>query len=115
MTGYLRSICPFLLQKLNTVLFTFFCDSFRPQGRLYLSNMCLAKEEHTDTGLSDSTTDCIRKLFVDDCFLERKFCTFFTACFFELGEKRFLVNPDTHGGNLKCDVEYRIVNNDICV
>ena len=69
----------FDLQKLDSI-FLALCDHiFWPQRGLYFSNVCFAQEEHTDTGLSDAAADGVWKFFVDDCFLERKIFSFFTA------------------------------------
>ena len=63
---------------------------------MYFSDVCFTKEEHTDPGLSDTTTDGVRKLFVQDCFLEWKLSSVITACFGKLTVKCVLVNTDSH-------------------
>ena len=69
----------FDLQKLDSI-FLALCDHiFRPQRGLYFSNVRFAQEEHTDTGLSDAAANSVWKFFVDDCFLERKIFSLFTA------------------------------------
>ena len=77
--------------------------------------MRLAQEEHTDTGLTDTAADGVRQLFVEDCFLERKFCALGAAGFFQLGQQSLFVYADTHRGQLQGDVQNRIVNEDVGV
>ena len=69
----------YCLQQLDSVGFRFFADFLWPDGALYFSDVRLAQEEHTDTGLTDTAADGVRQLFVEDCFLERKFCALGTA------------------------------------
>ena len=63
---------------------------------MYFSDVCFTKEEHTDPGLSDTTTDGVRKLFVQDGLLEWKLSSVITACFGKLAVKSVLVNTDYH-------------------
>ena len=60
------------LQKRNSVLCSFLLYFLRPQGNMYLTDVSLAQEEHTDTGLSDTAADGVWKLLVQDGFLEWK-------------------------------------------
>ena len=60
------------LQKLNTFFHCLIHYILGPQGSVYFADMCLAKEEHTDTGLSDTAADGVWKLLVQDGFLEWK-------------------------------------------
>ena len=76
------------LQKRNSVLCSFLLYFLRPQGNMYLTDVSLAQEEHTDTGLSDTAADGVWKLLVQDGFLEWKlssviasgFCKLFVKC-----------------------------------
>ena len=61
------------LQKRNSVLCSFLLYFLRPQGNMYLTDVSLAQEEHTDTGLSDTSTNGIRQFFLVYGFLERQF------------------------------------------
>ena len=78
------------------------CDFFWPERYMYFSDMRFTQEEHTDSGLSDTATDGVRKFFVQDGFLERKLSSVIAACFGKLAVKCVLVNTDSHGGKLKC-------------
>ena len=62
----------YCLQQLDSVGFRFFADFIRPDGALYFSDVRLAQEEHTDTGLSDTAADCLRESAVQNGFLEGK-------------------------------------------
>ena len=59
----------YCLQQLDSVGFRFFADFSRPDGALYFSDVRLAQEEHTDTGLTDTAADCIRKLSLQNLSL----------------------------------------------
>ena len=84
--GQLPGTAPFLLvlQKLNSVCGSLFHNIIRPQGTLDFADVSFSQIEHTDAGHSDSASDRIRELAVQDCFLEREFSALFAACFFEL-------------------------------
>ena len=47
----------YCLQQLDSVGFRFFADFLWPDGALYFSDVRLAQEEHTDTGLTDTAAD----------------------------------------------------------
>ena len=57
---------------------------FRPERTLHFADMSFAKEEHTDTGLTNSSADGIRKCSIDDGFLEWQILAFRTAGFVKL-------------------------------
>ena len=80
------------------MLFGIFPYIFRPDRCLYLTNVGFTKEKHTDSGLSDSSSDSIWKFSIQKCFLEWKFCTTQTVCNFKLFLKRFFIHTDTHTG-----------------
>ena len=40
---------------------------------MYFADVCLSEEEHTDTGLSDTTADRVRKFLIEDGFLDNIF------------------------------------------
>ena len=90
-------------------------DLIRPDGALYFSDMRLAQVEHTDTGLADTAADCERKIVFQNRLLERKLCTLLTAGELQLTPQRIRIDTDAHGGELQRDVQYRIIDNDICV
>ena len=47
---------------------------------MYFSNMSLAQEEHTDTGLTDTAADCVWKLFIQNWLSgTAALCAFVTA------------------------------------
>ena len=70
------------------------CDDRR---ELPFQKAILNKElPYTDPGLSDTTTDGVRKLFVQDGLLEWKISSVITACFGKLAVKCVLVNTDSH-------------------
>lgn len=48
---------------------------------MYLADMCLSEEEHTDSGLTDTAADGERKLFLQNGFLERQLRTLRAAGF----------------------------------
>lgn len=60
---------------------------FRPERTLHFADMSFAKEEHTDTGLTNSSADGIRKCSIDDGFLEWQILAFRTAGFVKLGNQ----------------------------
>ena len=64
---------------------------FRPERTLHFADMSFAKEEHTDTGLTNSSADGIRKCSIDDGFLEWQILAFRTAGFVKLGNQRSFV------------------------
>ena len=103
------------LQQLDSALFACLHHLIRPQGGLHLADVRLAQEKHTDTGLTDTAADGVRKLAVDDRLLERKLRAVFTACLFKLGQQGFFVHADSHGRKLKGNVKYRIVYKNVCV
>ena len=105
----------YCLQQLDSVGFRFFADFLWPDGALYFSDVRLAQEEHTDTGLTDTAADGVRQLFLEDCFLERQLCALGAAGFFQLGQQCLFVHADTHRGQLQGDVQNRIVNKDVGV
>ena len=82
---------------------------------MYFTDVSFSEEEHTDTGLSDTAADGIWKLFVQDCFLERKFSSVIAACDSKLFVQRVLVNSDSHGGKLQGNIKNRIIYKDITV
>ena len=63
---------------------------FRPERTLHFADMSFAKEEHTDTGLTNSSADGIRKCSIDDGFLEWQILAFRTAGFVKLGNQSSL-------------------------
>ena len=77
--------------------------------------MCFAKEEHTDTGLSDTAADGIRQLLIQNRFLEGKLSPVVTSCLCQLFIQSIFIHADTHGRKLKGNVKYRIVYQDIAV
>ena len=89
------------LQKRNSVLCSFLLYFLRPQGNMYLTDVSLAQEEHTDTGLSDTAADGVWKLLVQDGFLEWKLSSVIASGFCKLFVKCRFVYTDTHGGKLK--------------
>ena len=73
-----------LLQKFDTCL-TGLCDHFfRPQRNVNLSDMCLAQEKHTDSGLSDTAADGVGKLPAQNSLLEIQFSAVVAAGFRQL-------------------------------
>ena len=84
------------LQQMNSVFVAFLDHFIRPDGTLNFSNVCFPQEEHTDSGLTDTASDSVWKLLVENCFLEWKLSSFSTAGLFKLGLKRVLINSDTH-------------------
>ena len=77
--------------------------------------MSFAKEEHTDTGLANSTANSVWKFFIQNGLLERELSAVVTAGFCKLFVKCCLVYTDTHGRKLQSNVENRIINKDIAV
>ena len=55
---------------------------------MYFSDMRFAQEEHTDTGLADSSADGVGKLFVQNRFLEIQLAAVIAACQSELAVQR---------------------------
>ena len=51
---------------------------------MYFTDVSFSEEEHTDTGLTDTTADSIWKLFIQNCFLEIKLTSVVAACESEL-------------------------------
>ena len=82
---------------------------------MYFSNMSLAQEEHTDTGLTDTAADGVWKFFIQNGLLERELSAVVTAGFCKLFVKCCLVYTDTHGRKFKGNVQYRIVYQNIAV
>ena len=72
------------------------CDFFWPERYMYFSDVCFTQEEHTDSGLSDTATDGVRKFFVQDGFLERKLSSVIAACLGKLAVKCVLVNTSAY-------------------
>ena len=72
------------LQQLNAILCTGIFNGLWPERTLYFTDVCLPKEEHADTGLTDTAADREWKLVVQNCLLERKFGTFRAASLVEL-------------------------------
>jgi hypothetical protein len=100
---------------MNSVFVTFCNHILGPDRALNLTDMCLSKEEHTDSGLSNAASDGVRKLLVKNSLLERKLCALGAACLLKLALKGILINTDTHAGELKSDVQNRIVYDDVSV
>ena len=101
------------LQKMDAMALCFRCNIIRPEGTLYLADMGFPKEEHTYTGLPDTSADGKRKLFFNDGFLEGKAGSVHTSGFLKLGKKSVLIHTDAHGGKLQCDIQNRIIDHDI--
>ena len=72
------------LQQMNVVSLCLCAHTVRPDRRLHLSDMCFPQEEHTDTGLTDTAADCIRKLSLQNCFLEWQLRAFLTSRLYQL-------------------------------
>ena len=75
----------------------------------------LPKEEHADSGLADSASDREGKSLFQDSLLEGKFSSLGAAGFIQLLAERVGVDADSHGGELKSDVQYRIIYEDVGV
>ena len=69
----------YCLQQLDSVCCRFFANFLWPDGALYFSDVRLAQEEHTDTGLTDTAADGVGKLLFQNGFLERKLCALLTV------------------------------------
>ena len=104
-----------VLKQLYALRFSVRHDLFRPQRNVYLADVRLAQEKHTDTGLADASSDGIGKLPVKYGFLERKIPAVFAAGFLKLDLQSLLVHTDTHGGKLEGNIQYRIVYKDVAV
>ena len=74
----------YCLQQLDSVGFRFFADFLWPDGALYFSDVRLAQEEHTDTGLTDTAADGVWKFFIQNGLLERELSAVVTAGFCKL-------------------------------
>lgn len=77
---------------------------FRPETCLHLAYMSTVEKEHTQSGLSNTSSDCVWKFSVKKHFVVWKFSSVLASCFLKLGSKRFLIYSDTHAGDFKCTI-----------
>jgi hypothetical protein len=59
-----------VLQQFNPRLMALLSHLLWPVGGLHLTDVSLAQKEHTHTGLSDTTTDCVGQSPFQKCFVE---------------------------------------------
>ena len=75
----------------------------------HFSDMRFSKEEHTDSGLSDSAAGGIREHSAHDGFLERKLGAFRTSGDLQLTHQGFLIYADSHGRQFKGYIKHRVI------
>ena len=88
---------------------------FGPDGRLHFTDVRFSEVEHADAGLANSSAYCAGKLPVEKRFLKIQPGTVFTAGDFQLTPQRSFVDTDSHGGELKCYIKNRIVDENVSV
>ena len=87
----------------------------RPDAGLYLTDVRTIQQKHAETRLTDTTTDGVRKLTLEQHLMVWKICTLLTAGLLQLRTQRSLVDTNTHGADLQCTVERRIPEQDVAV
>ena len=77
--------------------------------------MRLVEQHHTETALTDTTTDTQWQLVVQELLVEIEFLSIFLAFQLQLAKQALLVNTDTHGTQLEASAQYRIPDQDITI
>ena len=113
---YLLYLLSFLsLDERHPSLLTFFSHIFRPDTSLNLADVRLVEQHHTETALTDTTTDTQWQLVVQELLVEIELLSIFLAFQLQLAKQALLINTDTHGRKLQSDIQNRIINDDITV
>ena len=87
----------------------------RPVRGLYLSDVCLAQEEHTKSGLSDTAANGVRQFPIQECFMEFQLHSLGASALVQLANERFFIHTHAHRGKLKRDIKDGIVNDNVTV
>lgn len=77
--------------------------------------MCLMEKEHAETGLSDTATDGLRELSIQQSLMPVEILSLFRITDLKLLKKGGSVYSDTHAGKLKVLPSYLIPDDDISV
>ena len=77
--------------------------------------MSLMQHYHTETALTNTTTDTQWQLVVEQLLMEEQFLAIFLALKLKLTEQTLLVDTDTHRTQFKAATENRIPDKDITV
>ena len=86
-------------RKLNQVhpqFLTFIPHVVRPDTCLNLSDMSLVQQHHTQTALSDTTSDREGQLVVQQLLMEIELFALFLTLYLQLTQQTLLIHTDTH-------------------
>lgn len=89
------------LDERHSSLLTFFSHIFRPDTSLNLADVRLVEQHHTETALTDTTTDTQWQLVVQELLVEIEILSIFLAFQLQLAKQALLVNTNTHGTQLE--------------
>ena len=77
--------------------------------------MRLVEQHHTETALTDTTTDTQWQLVVQELLVEIELLSIFLAFQLQLAKQALLVNTDTHRAQLEASAQHRIPDQDITI
>lgn len=77
--------------------------------------MRLVEQHHTETALTDTTTDTQWQLVVQELLVEIELLSIFLAFQLQLAKQALLVNTDTHRAQLEASAQNRIPDQDITI